>query len=95
MTNPNEPINPTIENIKRKEKKEFASGVFNEVDVVQTIEHLGLSKREYFAAMAMQGICSGMSNDSIVNNRSSDTQGVAELAVMYADALIEQLNKEK
>jgi hypothetical protein len=46
----------------------------------------GLTKREYFAAMAMQGILS--QHDS----RPSYT---ATLAVEYADALIAALNKEK
>lgn len=49
----------------------------------------GLTKREYFAAMAMQGL---------VSKDSGDTYGYehayTELAVGYADALIEELNKE-
>ena len=45
---------------------------------------VGLTKREYFAAMAMQGILS--QHDS----RPSYT---ATLAVEYADALINELNK--
>jgi hypothetical protein len=44
----------------------------------------GLTKREYFAALAMQGILAGkIQTDSIL---------VAEYAVMYADNLIESLN---
>ena len=40
----------------------------------------GLSKREYFAAMALQGL--------LAANRHN-----VELAVYYADALINELNK--
>ncbi len=46
----------------------------------------GLTKREYFAAMAMQGmIASGKINIDHIPN----------LSVFYSDALIEALNKEK
>ena len=48
----------------------------------------GLTKREYFAAMAMQGI--------LVRGRESNyPETLAEEAVEQADALIEALNKEK
>jgi hypothetical protein len=44
----------------------------------------GLTKREYFAALAMQGILAGkVQTDSIF---------VADYAVEYADALIKSLN---
>ena len=45
----------------------------------------GLTKREYFAAIAMHGI---------VANPSSSIDSVSRLAVEYADALIRELNKE-
>lgn len=44
----------------------------------------GLTKRELFAAMAMQGYCSGKIGEM-------DFQKVAELAVKQADALLENL----
>ncbi len=44
----------------------------------------GLSKREYFAAMAMQGIVSMLSYP--------DSPSIAELATRHADALIAALN---
>lgn len=52
--------------------------------------HSGLTKREYFAAMAMQGMCSNMDNANLQNS----TIIVTSEAVRFADALIEQLNKE-
>jgi len=51
----------------------------------------GLTKREYFASMAMQGL---LSNSSVMNTQITKTL-MANLAIGSADALIEQLNKEK
>lgn len=45
----------------------------------------GLTKREYFAAMAMQGICS---TGNYANGKDN-----AEYAVRVADALLEELEK--
>ena len=47
----------------------------------------GLTKREYFAAMAMQGLLAGNASDSI--------EDASKYAVKAADALIEELNKTK
>lgn len=47
----------------------------------------GLTKREYFAAIAMQGWLSGFPN------YEPDPKYVAKHAVEVADALIEELNK--
>ena len=58
----------------------------------------GLTKREYFAAMAMQGYCA---NKQIVSSYHTDLKElqwnelVAVCALEVADALIEELNKEK
>ena len=48
----------------------------------------GLTKREYFAAMAMQGICAN------ANERLARRE-VAEKAVLIADHLIQQLNQQQ
>mgnify|MGYP001333530170 CR=1 FL=1 len=57
----------------------------------------GLTKREYFAVMAMQGM---MANPELLVNGSTNMttanqvlNSYAEDAVKSADALIEQLNK--
>lgn len=47
----------------------------------------GLSKRELFAAMAMQGI--------LADPNASNPKLCASLAVRFADALIKQLNNGK
>ena len=49
----------------------------------------GLTKREYFAAMALQGIISNKDGLDIKIER------IVESAVDTADALIEELNKNK
>lgn len=43
----------------------------------------GLTKREYFAGLAMQGLCADPNMPGIVN--------AAEIAVEMADALLQQL----
>ena len=51
------------------------------------VENAGLTKREYFAAMAMQGLLAGAGKDLPYAD-------FAEQAVNCADAIIEQLNKQ-
>lgn len=47
----------------------------------------GLTKREYFAALSMQSLCN--------NHNGSYPEAAARRAVLAADALIEELNREK
>lgn len=54
----------------------------------------GLTKREYFAAMAMQAIVSNSSVDFDENATYCTPAKRSQQAVKMADALIEQLNKE-
>lgn len=52
----------------------------------------GLTKREYFAAMAMQGIISAPMDKQLGDNQLGDRPDkVAELAVHYAYQLLKQL----
>lgn len=87
-TNPNEPINPMfnsegfpgyISNVMPDSDKQYSSG---------------LSKREYFAAMAMQGVLAGHYEYFTGNADVSVPSEIAKYAVFNADALIEELNKE-
>jgi len=48
----------------------------------------GLTKREYFAAMAMQGLWA-----SVRNEYYTEYEKIAAMAVLQADALINELNK--
>ncbi|MFD2961605.1 MULTISPECIES: hypothetical protein [Olivibacter] len=62
---------------------------------IETIheEFLGMSKREYFASMALQGLVSNDSckADIVISKEMADTY--AQDAVTLADALIKALNK--
>lgn len=52
----------------------------------------GLTKREYFAALAMQGICADSEMTFGINEFPPEV--IAQMAVDRADALIEALNRE-
>lgn len=55
---------------------------------ITTYQHIdcGLTKREYFAAIAMQGL---------VTYVDLSVEKTAEISVRQADALINELNKDK
>lgn len=55
---------------------------------------LGLSKREYFAGLAMQGIISNQYIMPRIPGNGNEEKWIAETAVQQADALIEALNKQ-
>ena len=59
------------------------------VKKVDTINYTGLTKREYFASMAMKGIIANKDGLDIKIER------IVESAVDTADALIEELNKKR
>jgi hypothetical protein len=54
------------------------------------VYYYGLTKRELFAAIAMQGLSS-----VVINGRLFNAENIAVMAVRHADALINELNKEK
>lgn len=87
MTNPNDPAYPG-------ESKQFAISKALllekhpelEKEILELRSHVGgLTKREYFAAMALQGLCS---QAIFVGSHTSR-------AVEMADALIAELSKEE
>lgn len=56
----------------------------------------GLTKREYFAAMAMQGLISGFESECKANGRfipEVDYPMIAHSAASIADELLKQLEK--
>lgn len=73
MTNPKDPAFPT-DGISSAQLGVAPSG--------------GLTKREFFAAMAMQGFC------AVTWTKDYDHDEVASWSVEAADALIAALNKE-
>lgn len=58
----------------------------------EDVTHLGLTKREYFAGLAMQGM---IANQAIVRPKESDLEFrfFSERAVKYADELLKQLEE--
>ena len=52
----------------------------------------GLTKREYFAAMALQGYCA---NDPNKGRMLCDRESIAKMAVQKADELIKVLKESK
>ena len=53
----------------------------------------GLTKREYFAAMAMQGLLSSDIPESTGNTPADRRSYLARTSIQIADALIAELNK--
>jgi len=78
MTNPNDPA--------FLEHTELRNGSF-------FYHSKGLTKREYFAAMAMQGLLAMLSNSNPTTGGFYETTALE--SVRLADALIAELNKEK
>ncbi len=54
----------------------------------------GLTKREYFAALVMQGLAVQAIAGGHNTNDTSESKSKSAMAVRLADALIEELNKE-
>ena len=75
MIKGNEPINPILE-LNGKGQLEDTS--------------YGLTKREYFAAMALQGLCSACDEKGAWSHHSRLAAGAA---VGYADALLAELER--
>ena len=55
-----------------------------------TMSEVGLSKREFFAALVLQGL---MANPNVTDLRNYNAYSIADAAVTAADALIEVLNE--
>lgn len=62
------------------------------IDPRMKIDQLDI--RGYFAAMAMQGLASDMENiRAALNAHGNSAEGIALVAVIYADALFKELSK--
>lgn len=77
--NSKSPIHPVIK------KKVVYKDYDNTTPITVTENEIigGLTKREYFAAMAMQGLAT----------KNLDCDDVAKIAVLYSDSLLKQLAK--
>ena len=56
-------------------------------------ENIGLTKREYFAGLAMQGLIAG--RWACPDNVPNDVMTIVEQAVFHADELLKQLENTK
>lgn len=81
MKNGNEPATP-VRISERHENRQTG-----QVTVVETESFQGLTKREHFAGLAMQGI---INKFAFVKGQEDD---IAEISVMVADALLAELEK--
>jgi hypothetical protein len=75
-----------MENNETNSNEPIVNIIYNSANIISTT---GLTKREYFAAMALQGIIANKDGLDIKIER------IVESAVDTADALIEELNKTK
>jgi len=77
--------------MENSEKPAFAN---NQSSSLQGDDGIGLTKREYFAAKAMQAL---ISNPNIkrpsIEAWEKDLQDFSRTAIEYADALLKELNK--
>lgn len=80
MTNPNDPAFPSATPIPKRDWHP------EDVKLYEEYVNGGLTKREWFAGMAMQGI--------LTNPVGTGKNTVQELSLIYADALIAELSKE-
>ena len=55
----------------------------------------GLTKREYFAAMAMQGLLSIYSPQGLIYPNEENINYMTELSVKSADALLQKLDQKQ
>jgi hypothetical protein len=81
--------------MKNSKKTAFGYG-FTTEDGSTYVEQEGLTKREYFAGLAMQGLLTRIPNR---HNGETDlgmleSQRIAEEAVIMADKLLEQLENK-
>lgn len=62
----------------------------------ESCDNIGLTKREYFAAMALQGLCANhtWTDHLIEDDWEKYKQRLTSGSVEIADSLIEALNKE-
>jgi hypothetical protein len=81
MENKDQPINPIV-----KPGFVYSDGSHEEPIVVAN----GLTKREYYAGLAMQGM---LANPLIDKMTRRDKNRIVEVAIEHADELLNQLNQ--
>tara|TARA_R110000868_G_C10522054_1_gene733183 strand:- start:294 stop:572 length:279 start_codon:yes stop_codon:yes gene_type:complete len=91
MENSEQPINPQSENWQNDMEKHLS---MPEKYGNPSLSGIGLTKREYFAGIAMQGLLGNFLENGHYYN-SSHTPMVSEIAVKCADELLKELENGK
>ena len=78
MKNADKPINP----------------VLTQSPSLQNYTSLGLTKREYFAGLAMQGLISSFTEKASYGGWGTEMEETIKCAINYADELLKQLENE-
>lgn len=84
------PAMPTMETVS-KDAIAQAKGVGLIMEPI--IFHQGLTKREYFASMAMQGMLSNNEVTDLSQGKEVFAVEIAENAIFMADALLDKVSK--
>jgi hypothetical protein len=86
MNNADMPAMPyTVKPSKERLEQSAGNGV-----IINDKNYLGLTKREHFAGLAMQGLCHAADSEG---TWAHDADTVAIAATNYADALLAELDK--
>ena len=78
MKNADKPINP----------------VLTQSPSLQNDTSLGLTKREYFAVLAMQGLISSFTEKASYGGLGTEMEETIKCAIEYADELLKQLEDD-
>ena len=57
-------------------------------------ENIGLTKREYFAGLALQGLISSFTEKASYGGWGTEMEATIKCAIDYADELLKQLENE-
>ena len=85
MKNADKPINP----LKRANNAFYDEKDESFINRIKPL--IGLTKREYFAGLAMQGLCS---NQEFLKNLNGDPNLIAQACIEIVDELLKQLEEK-
>ena len=91
MKNADNPITPAL--FKNNNGKIMPVDEYSSSRGIYTDGSIGLTKREYFAGLAMQGLIAG--RWACPDNVPNDVETIVEQSVLHADKLLKQLENTK
>jgi len=94
MKNGNQPIHPQSENWQNDMEKHINT---NNQSSAPSLQGIGLTKREYFAGLAMQGLLTRVSSrhGNELDLGILESKRIASESVYMADALLSELEAEQ